>query len=143
MIDVPIRRAYNLLKVRTYDTPRIYWTIDLHDTCIKSTYVNGEYQWINQDVIDTLKYLLTLPETCIIVWTSCYPEQKHLIKEFFESAGLYYHFFNENPEAKNTKTGYFNEKFYTSVLIDDKAGFDPQVEWNLVMETVKEIKNNK
>ena len=67
MIDRAIKRAYTLLRERTYDKPRIYWTVDLHDTCIKSTYENHKYQWINNEVVKTIKYMLTLPETVIIV----------------------------------------------------------------------------
>lgn len=139
MLDKSIRRAYRLITERKYDTPRIYWTIDLHDTCIKGTHTPNTYEWINDDVVEVLKFIKTFPESVIIIWTSCYPEEKTNIENFFLSHGVHYDFFNENPDAKDTKTGYFKEKFYSSVILDDKAGFDPETDWKIVMQTLKEI----
>ena len=50
--------------------------------------------------------------------------------------------FNFNPTIENTQTGCFDDKFYFSILLDDKAGFDPDTDWKLIYEYLKR-KNNE
>ena len=45
--------------------------------------------------------------------------------------------FNFNPAIENTKTSCFDDKFYFSVLLDDKAGFDPDTDWKLIYDYLK------
>ena len=130
-----IERAYSLLHERNWDT--IYWAIDLHGTCIKSNYISEEYEWINDDVKQCLQLISSLPESKIIIWSSCYFEEMCTIFRFFENNNIKYDFFNQNLSVQNTKTGCFDYKFYFSVLLDDKAGFDPDTDWKLIYEYLK------
>lgn len=36
---------------------------------------------------------------------------------------------NSNPDEKDTKTGDFSKKFYFNILLDDRAGFQPETDW--------------
>lgn len=130
-----IERAYSLLQERNWDT--IYWAIDLHGTCIKSNYVSGEYEWINEDAVKCLQLIQSLHESVIILWSSCYTKEQFNIINFFKSYNITIDYFNYNPEVKDTKTGFFDQKFYFSVLLDDKAGFDPDTDWKLIYEYLK------
>ena len=130
-----IERAYSLLQERNWDT--IYWAIDLHDTCIKSNYVSGEYEWINEDVVKCLQLISNLPNRVMILYSSTYPEEAFKILEFFSNHKIYINYFNNNLSVENTKTGCFDIKFYFSVLLDDKAGFDPETDWKLIYEYLK------
>lgn len=130
-----IERAYSLLQERNWDT--IYWAIDLHGTCIKSNYVSGEYEWINEDAKQCLQLLSSLSESKIIIWSSCYPEEYRKLHNFFLIENVYIFYINENYSVSNTKTGCFDTKFYFSVLLDDKAGFDPDTDWKLIYEYLK------
>ena len=130
-----IERAYSLLQERNWDT--IYWAIDLHGTCIKSNYVSGEYEWINEDAENCLQLISNLPESIIILYSSCYTKEMFNIVTFFNNYGIYVNFFNNNPEIENTETGCFDNKFYFSILLDDKAGFDPNTDWKLIYEYLK------
>lgn len=135
-----IERAYSLLQERNWDT--IYWAIDLHGTCIKSNYVSGEYEWINEDAKECLQLISKLPESKIILWSSCYFKDFSNICNLFRKEHIDVYYLNENPEIKNTKTGNFNEKFYFSVGIDDKFGFDFDTDWKLIYEYLRnKIKN--
>ena len=58
--------------------------------------------------------------------------RKMEIFRFFENNNIKHDFFNQNLSVQNTKTGCFDEKFYFSVLLDDKAGFDPNTDWKLI-----------
>ena len=130
-----IERAYSLLQERNWDT--IYWAIDLHGTCIKSNYVSGEYEWINEDAKECLQLISKLPENVTILYSSCYTKETSKIINFFNNYGIYPNYFNNNPEISNTETGCFDTKFYFSVLLDDKAGFDPDTDWKLIYEYLK------
>lgn len=128
--------AYALLNTKNYE--KIYWAIDLHGVCLKSNYKRNTYELINDDVIETLRLISSLPESVIIIWSSCYDDEKKNIFEFFDSlGGIDVKYFNENPEVKNTETGYFNEKFFFSVLLDDKGGFDPSTDWKIIFNHLK------
>ena len=132
-----IKRAYQIKKERNWDT--IYWCIDLHGVCLKSNYKNGEYEWINVDALECLQLISSLSESKIILWSSCYKSDKVLIKKLFELNDIKVLSFNSNKEVQNTNTGNFNEKFYFSVILDDKAGFDPDIDWREIYEYL----NNK
>jgi hypothetical protein len=129
-----IERAYQIKEERNWDT--IYWAIDLHGTCLKSNYVLDSYEWINEDARICMEYIMHLHESKVIIWTSTHYSEKELVKDLLEEAG-WINYWNCNPEVKNTETGCFDEKFYFSILLDDKAGFDPDIDWKLIYEYLK------
>jgi hypothetical protein len=51
------------------------------------------------------------------------------VLNWFESNGIRFTFINKNPHAKNTPRSIFEQKFYFSVLLDDRAGFEPISDW--------------
>ena len=134
MITKAIERAYTLLHVRD-DT--IFWCIDLHGVCLASNYVSNEYGFINEDCVTALKMITACKYSKVILWSSCHVAEQANIINFFNSNGIRVDYFNENPLCKNTTYGCFDTKFYFSVLIDDKAGFDPDVHWKEVIEYLK------
>lgn len=136
MVEHAIDRAYLQLAEKGYD--KIYWAIDLHGTCFKANYKNHVYEFINDNVLKTLQLIRSMPENVIILWSSCYPDEEDLIIDFFKHHGVVIDYFNCNPEVENTQTGYFNEKFYFSIGIDDKFGFNPDTDWELVYEVLNE-----
>jgi hypothetical protein len=132
MIVTAIKRAYSTARARGWD--RIYWAIDLHGVCFKSNYVVNDYQFINDDVLPALQMLSLMEESVLILWSSAHPEEQKSIIKFFAEHGVQIDFFNENPLEANTATGCFDKKFYFSVLLDDKAGFDPDVDWDSIVK---------
>lgn len=125
-----IDKAYRFLEERNWNT--IYWAIDLHDTCIVSNYKNNKFSWINEDVLKTLTLIRYLPETKIIIWSSCHVPTKIAVSNFFKNHNIFFDYFNCNPEIKSTPIADFEEKFYFSILIDDKTGFDPNTDWKII-----------
>jgi len=130
MIIKAIERAYKRANEKEWD--KIYWAIDLHDTCFESNYMSGKYKLINDDVIKTLKLIQSCQESILIMWTSAHHEEWPSLWNFFNSNGIQFNYFNFNPEIGNTETGCFEEKFYFNILLDDKAGFDPEIDWKLI-----------
>ena len=48
--------------------------------------------------------------------------------------GIEFSYINENPEvAGKTEWGDFDTKMYANVLLDDKAGFDPEEDWHALL----------
>lgn len=136
MISRAIERAYQILRERKWDT--VYWAVDLHGTVLKSNYEQGGYSFITQDAALTLRYLTRLPETKLILWSSVHDEEWDNVKAFFADNGIRVDYVNENPEVPNTETGNFSQKFYFSILVDDKAGFSPS-DWISVAKTVERL----
>jgi hypothetical protein len=121
-----IRRAYQVSAARKWD--RIYWCVDLHGTVFHSSYDSNNIEWIDDGVIESLVEISSYPETRIILWSSVHEDDKSVARKMFEDQGIRVDYFNDNPDADNTATGNFTEKFYFSILVDDKAGFHPD-EW--------------
>ena len=130
MIVKAVERAYKVMAERNWDT--VYWAVDLHGVCLHSNYATGGYQWINEDVPRVLKLLSDRPETKIVLWSSVYPDEKSDIIGFFNDHGIMVWDFNGNAGEPNTKVSCFEEKFYFSILLDDKAGFDPETDWKVI-----------
>lgn len=140
MIVKAIRRAYQVMEERNWDT--IYWAIDLHGVCLKSNYEQGGYEWINASALQGLKTISNRPESKIILWSSVHPEEKMSIARFFGKAGISIYGFNSNIFERNTQVSNFDQKFYFSVLLDDKAGFDPLTDWDAIIRhfAIKDLK---
>ncbi len=130
-----IDRAYLTKEVRGWDT--IYWAIDLHGVCLTSNYEQGGYEWINDLCVEALQIISQRPETKIILWSSVYEQEKIAIAEFFNKQAIPVWGFNQNPWENNTSVSCFDEKFYFSVLLDDKAGFDPDQDWQAIINYFK------
>lgn len=134
MIVKAVERAYRVKAERNWDY--VYWAVDLHGVCLKSNYNAGGYQWITEDAPRVLKLLSDRPETRIILWSSVYREEKSDIIGFFRKHGIEVWDFNGNQSEPNTIVSCFEEKFYFSILLDDKAGFDPETDWRAIEQFV-------
>ena len=64
----------------------------------------------------------------IQLWITADPE--HYMKVFKEN-DIHFKYINENPEIDSTQGnfGYYVDKYYFNVMLDDKAGFEPETEW--------------
>jgi len=121
-----IRSAYEKGAQRNWD--KVYWALDLHGTCIESTYEKHIYRWLTPDVKQALTELCSHGETHLILWSSVHPDEQPHIVSFFEREGIRIAGFNHNPFEESNAVSCFASKFYMSIIVDDKAGFDP-VEW--------------
>jgi len=136
MIIKAFERAYKTMEERGWDT--IYLAIDLHGVCLASNYEQGGYTWINDMAPRALRVISEMKENKIILWSSVYDEEQPAIIKFFKDNGIDVLAFNANPFEKDTKTGCFEKKFYFSILLDDKAGFDPAIDWETILNFYNE-----
>ena len=131
-LHTAISRAFAYNTKRNY--PFMYIAIDLHGVCFDSTYSQGDYAFINSDCKKAMQILSNRKDVKIILWSSCYKEEQTDIIKFFSDNGIEVNYFNENPECENTVSGCFDQKFYFSILLDDKAGFDPNEDWGVIID---------
>lgn len=134
-----IKNAYD--KKRQCNWERIYWAIDLHGVCIESDYQNGfgVYDWINPQAVEALRAISDRPESHIILWSSVNPSEQEELIWFFGTFGITVDNFNCNPHEEGNNVTCFDEKFYFSILLDDKAGFDPEEDWQLIIDYMKDM----
>lgn len=127
-----IDHAYHTARSRNWDT--IYWAIDLHGVCLRSTYKSGAHEFYSKAAVEALKLISSLPESKIIIWTSTHTNQYDQIRGLFAAQDIRVDYINENPEVPSTEISSFNSKFYFSVLLDDKAGFNQDEDWGRIIE---------
>lgn len=137
--SVGIGRAFDQAerkaKERGWDT--IFVAIDWHDTICRSTYGDTATEFIGH-AIDALRMMSGHPGIKMILYTSSYEDVVDEFRDLLEKEhGIEFDYFNENPEVESTEYGNFADKFYFDVLIDDKAGFDPENEWLTVWNRVR------
>lgn len=113
---------------------RIYIAIDIHDTIFKGCYSDDEtYQWLGK-ARETLQLLSRQSDIVLIIYSSCHEEILLEYDHFFKKNGITINYYNSNPEVKNTVLASFNSKFYFNVLLDDKAGFEPETDWEIIYQ---------
>lgn len=112
----------------------IYWAIDLHGTILLSDYKESTPVLINKDsMISVLIKLSDSEKHKLILFTSSHDKYIDKVLNYFKwNHNIIFDYINCNPEVKNTKLLNFDKKFYFNILIDDKAGFDPNIDWELI-----------
>ena len=131
------KNAYEKAEKRRYS--KIYVAIDLHDTIVTSSYTNNDAPaFINRDVVECLRLLSKREEVIIILWSGLKEEDKGKFLQFFSKNAIKIDYINENPRERGNSYANFDDKFYFSVLIDDKAGFDPKTDWKAITKWYQE-----
>ncbi len=119
---------------------KTYWFFDLHSTVLKPNYQHGSipkefYPYAKE----TMQFISKLDDVCMVMYTCSHPHEIKQYLEFFEENNINFRYVNENPEVKTDLNGYgcYDKKPYINVLFEDKAGFNPEVEWEEVLKFIK------
>ena len=131
-ITTAFDNAYDRKRKRRWDS--IYVFIDIHDTIFKSTYGEDETFKYYPYAKNALRMLSKKEDIILGIYTSSYPKDIAKYLDKFEEDGIHFELINENPLEKNTKYACFDKKPYFNVLLDDKAGFDPYVDWYIIFK---------
>ena len=114
-----------------------YFFFDIHGTILKPNYLYGNtpkdfYPYAKE----TLQFLSKLSDVEMIIYTCSHPHEIQEYVKLFEENGIHFKFINENPEVETQLNGYgcYDKKPYMNVLFEDKAGFDAEIEWKLVLD---------
>jgi hypothetical protein len=134
----------NIFVLRKEDDPsrkfdKLYWAIDIHGTIMPPDYEKihkGDNFNYYPNAKEVLQFLSDRKDVFKLILFSCsHKKELDIYLKQFELDGIKFDYINENPECQNTKLGNFDKKFYFSILLDDKAGFDGNEDW----ETIKRI----
>ena len=130
------KKAEDRMKLKNYD--RYYVLVDVHETMLKPNYDDPEHstQWYDH-AKDVMQHLSSRPEVILILWTCSKSEHVKQYMDFFESHGIKFSYYNENPECAKLPAGYggsYDKKLFANVILDDKAGFDHEHDWVALKE---------
>ncbi len=126
---------FELKKKRNWD--RTFWAFDIHGTILRPNYTYGNtpddfYPMAKE----TLQLISKMPDVVMFLYTCSHPHEIEEYLTLFKSFNIDFKYVNENPEVKTEENGYgnYSKKPYMNVLFEDKAGFDPETEWQVVYD---------
>ena len=122
---------------------KTYWAFDIHGVILKPNYRKNNfegafYPWVKE----TLQLISKRKDIVMIMFTSSYPEEIEYYYKLFSKNYIHFKYINENPDIDSLKGnfGYYDKKFYFNVLFEDKASFDPLIEWKQIYDLMLKYK---
>lgn len=136
MITRAIKTCLEAAKERGWE--KTYWAFDIHGTILRPNYKRDE---ISREfyplAIEVMKSLMQHKNIVKILYTCSYPHEIEQYLEYFAQHGIHFDYVNKNPEVANGGYGYYQDKFYFNVLLDDKAGFDGETDWKEIKSLIQ------
>ena len=142
-VEKMFKHAYNKQWYETYHAFDVHGVISQPD--YRKTEKIGQEFKINYYPFakETLQFLTkNRPDMILILHTSSYPDEIKRYMEQFEKDGIFFKYVNENPEISeaNGCFGCYDKKLYYNSIWEDKAGFDPDVDWEYFYNYFNEVK---
>ena len=133
MLIETIHHALSIAKERKWK--KMYWAIDIHGTILEPNYKYGNLpKKFFEGAKETLQELTNRPEICLILYTCSHPSEIVGYLQFFAGHNIYFEYVNQNPEVTTASYGYYVDKLYFNVLLEDKAGFNPATDWDIIQK---------
>lgn len=142
-----IRRTFvELRPKRNWKT--IYWMVDVHGVIIPGSWKTkmvgdnlpeNDFHFIAPECKEVLQWISKRDDQKLILWTSSYERELLNLYEWLKSHDIWVADFNMNPFEENTDYADFSKKPYFNILIDDKAGFEPEKDWAAVKQELIDI----
>jgi len=120
--------------------PEFFVFCDIHGTIVKPNYEVQVPKEFYEDAEETLRMMSERSDMIINLYTCSHQHQTDEYLKYFKSKGINFKFVNENPDVKDNKYGNFTGKPYMNVLLEDKAGFDPKVDWKILRKYMSKLK---
>ncbi len=118
---------------------KTYWAFDIHGTILKSNFRRDEISTeFYPGAIEVMQVLGKRKDIVKILYTCSYPNEIEQYVELFEKHNIHFDYINQNPEVADGGYGYYQNKFYFNVLMDDKAGFDGDTDWHAIKEILEQ-----
>lgn len=133
-----LERTFKQAREKGWDT--LYVLCDVHGVIIPSgTHKQNEFRFINPDAIEVLQWFSKRKDFRIILWSSSYADEMAALIDWLAKHDIEIDFVNSNPECKDTDRACFTYKPYYNFLIDDRSGFEPEVDWRKIKEELKRL----
>ncbi len=133
-----IKRTFDIsFKKEWYDT---YWAFDIHGTILKPSYDLNETSFeFYPYAKEALRLISKREDIHMIMYTCSYPHEIQKYLTHFTLNSISFDHVNKNPGISSNmgNFGFYDEKFYFNVLFEDKAGFDPETEWEEVFDLME------
>lgn len=127
-------------KARKRNWDKFYVFVDLHDTVLAPSYTGDDISRnFHEGAIACLQKLSSRPDMILVLFTSSKEDHIEQYQKMFGELGIQFQYVNENPEQGNTFYADFSKKPYMSLLLDDKAGFNPKTHWQLLLSALQHI----
>lgn len=127
-------------KARTRNWDKFYVFVDLHDTVLAPSYTGDDISRnFHEGAISCLQQLSSRPDIILVLFTSSKEAHIEQYQKMFTELGIQFQYVNENPEQGNTFYADFSKKPYMSLLLDDKAGFNPKTHWQLLLTALDHL----
>src|SRR4051812_19651719 len=127
MITRAIENCLRIAKERKW--LKTYWAFDIHGTILKSNFKRDSISTeFFPGAIEVMQLLNKRKDIVKILYTCSYPNEIEQYLELFKKHDIHFDYINQNPEVPDGSYGYYQNKFYINVLMDDKAGFDGETD---------------
>jgi hypothetical protein len=140
MITRAITNCLRLAQERSWK--KTYWAFDIHGTMLRPNYqTNNISTDFYPHVIETMQLIGQRKDIVKILYTCSYPHEITQYLKYFSDHGIHFDYINSNPEVADGGYGYYKDKFYFNVLMDDKAGFDGESDWKEIYAVMSKNQN--
>lgn len=121
---------------------KTYWAFDIHGTILKPNYKKDEISTeFHPHAREVLQALSDREDIVRILYTCSYRHETEQYIAYFKANAIRFDYINANPEIEAGAYGFYDDKFYFNVLLDDKAGFDGNTDWLTIKETIQKFKH--
>lgn len=122
----------------------IYWLIDVHGVIIPGSFhKKNDFRFIAPECKEVLRWLSDREDQKLILWTSSYDSELMELTTWLGTQGIIIDSINQNVWEKNTEYADFTKKCYFNILLDDKSGLDPTIDWLLIAKELENITGDK
>ena len=133
-------KAFSLMSERNWDYIAV--AVDLHGTVFVPTYSETLAKEFYPHAEETLQLMSDHPKCLLYMYTCSHFRDRVNTSFYLKQRGIDMeieaHPVMDQMGIKNSKFQDFVDKPYFNVLLDDKAGFDPNRDWVLLNEYFKQ-----
>lgn len=134
-----IEKTFSIMEKKGWN--KVYWAIDVHETILKPNWdamaTSGiPHEWY-PNAKEVLQEISNRGDITLILYTCSYDNEIVEYIKFFKENKINFECVNCNPEVKNTRYGKFDTKFYFNVLLDDKSGFEGELDENKINDWIR------
>jgi len=120
-----IENSFNSMEEREWST--LYWFIDFHGTIAVPDYNDtSKKRQFYPYAKEVLQMLSKRLDCCVILWTCSHKDDIKDMIEWTTEHGIHFDYVNENPECPSTTRVNVEDKPYYNIMLDDRAGFEPE-----------------
>lgn len=122
---------------------KIFIFCDIHETILYPDYSNTKPLKFYYYAKETLQLLSTLKDVELGLYTCSHPEEIENYQKFFKENDINFIYVNKNPDVSDSRYGYYQDKPYFNILLEDKSGFDAETDWLPIYEWINKKYNLK